>query len=125
MSSLATTYDIFYSYNKIAWRWVASGIGSGIADVKGINTLTCNAQGQIQENWCEFNSLAWAEDVASPKREFRDEGAPQALPKFGRPLEQYTCIMKLIAATLYQKLPQTKLVEAPCILHPQPCLLVS
>jgi hypothetical protein len=49
MSSIAT-YDIFHNCNKIAWRWIASAIGAGIADVKGINILVCNAQGQLSEN---------------------------------------------------------------------------
>lgn len=35
-----TTLDIFYTCNKIAWRWLAQGIGSGQYEVKGIDTFT-------------------------------------------------------------------------------------
>jgi hypothetical protein len=59
-----TTLDIFYTCNKIAWRWVATGIGSGKYAVKGIDTFTINPAGQIQAVYAEFNSGAWAADLA-------------------------------------------------------------
>ncbi|EXJ70285.1 uncharacterized protein A1O5_06353 [Cladophialophora psammophila CBS 110553] len=59
-----TTLDIFFSCNKIAWRWLAQGIGSGQYEVKGIDTFTITPSGQISEVFAEFNSAAWAADLA-------------------------------------------------------------
>ncbi|KIW78127.1 hypothetical protein Z517_07960 [Fonsecaea pedrosoi CBS 271.37] len=59
-----TTLDIFFSCNKIAWRWVAQGIGSGQYAVKGIDTFTITPSGQISQVFAEFNSAAWAADYA-------------------------------------------------------------
>ncbi|KAJ9608991.1 hypothetical protein H2200_006762 [Cladophialophora chaetospira] len=57
------TLEIFNTCNKIAWRWVANGIGSGQYEVKGINTFTINSAGQISEVDTEFNSGAWKADI--------------------------------------------------------------
>ncbi|ETI28603.1 hypothetical protein G647_01054 [Cladophialophora carrionii CBS 160.54] len=59
-----TTLEIFNTCNKIAWRWVAKGIGSAQYDVKGIDTFTINPSGQISEVNAEFNSGAWAANLA-------------------------------------------------------------
>jgi len=59
------TLDIFHSCNKIAWRWLATGIGSGTFEVKGINAFTVNnpSTGQIDAVYSEFNSAAWFRDI--------------------------------------------------------------
>ncbi|OAL40155.1 hypothetical protein AYO20_00575 [Fonsecaea nubica] len=59
-----TTLDIFFSCNKVAWRWVAQGIGSGQYAVKGIDTFTITPSGQISQVFAEFNSATWAADYA-------------------------------------------------------------
>jgi hypothetical protein len=58
------TLDIFYTCNKIAWRWLASGIGSTLYDVKGIETFTIDNSGKISEVFVEFNSAPWVVDIA-------------------------------------------------------------
>ncbi|KAJ4509053.1 hypothetical protein HRR81_007311 [Exophiala dermatitidis] len=62
-----TTLDIFYTCNKIAWRWVGKGIGSGQYEVKGIDTFTITPSGQISEVYAEFNSGAWLADIGNPQ----------------------------------------------------------
>jgi hypothetical protein len=62
-----TTLDIFFSCNKIAWRWLATGIGSGQYEVKGIDTFTVTPQGQISQIFAEFNSGAWLGDLGFPE----------------------------------------------------------
>ncbi|EXJ95636.1 hypothetical protein A1O1_00758 [Capronia coronata CBS 617.96] len=62
-----TTLDIFYTCNKIAWRWVGRGIGSGQYEVKGIDTFTVTSSGQISEVYAEFNSGAWLADIGYPE----------------------------------------------------------
>ncbi|KIY01493.1 uncharacterized protein Z520_03045 [Fonsecaea multimorphosa CBS 102226] len=59
-----TTLDIFFSCNKIAWRWLAQGIGSGQYEVKGMDMFTITPAGQISQVFSEFNSGAWAADLA-------------------------------------------------------------
>ena len=59
-----TTLEIFNTCNKIAWRWVANGIGSGKYEVKGIDTFTINSAGLISEIYAEFNSGAWKADIS-------------------------------------------------------------
>ncbi|KAK5196183.1 hypothetical protein LTR47_004376 [Exophiala xenobiotica] len=61
------TLDIFFSCTKIAWRWLAQGIGSGQYEVKGIDTFTITPQGQISEVYTEFNSAAWEADIGNPQ----------------------------------------------------------
>ncbi|KAL6244810.1 hypothetical protein RBB50_008338 [Rhinocladiella similis] len=59
------TLDIFFTCTKIAWRWVAQGIGSGQYEVKGIDTFTITPGGQISEAYAEFNSGAWLADIGN------------------------------------------------------------
>jgi len=62
------TLDVFHTCNKIAWRWLATGIGSGKDEVKGINTFTVNpTTNQIDASFSEFNSGAWLVDIGSPE----------------------------------------------------------
>lgn len=62
-----TTLEIIFTCSKIAWRWVAQGIGSGQFEVKGINVFTITAAGQISEVFTEFNSGAWLGDIGNPQ----------------------------------------------------------
>ncbi|EXJ89688.1 hypothetical protein A1O3_02755 [Capronia epimyces CBS 606.96] len=62
-----TTLDIFYTCDKIAWRWVAQGIGSDQYEVKGIDTFTITHSGQISAVFAEFNSGAWLADIGNPQ----------------------------------------------------------
>ncbi|KAK6382320.1 hypothetical protein LTS17_004207 [Exophiala oligosperma] len=61
------TLDIFFSCTKIAWRWVAQGIGSGQYEVKGMDMFTITPGGQISEAYAEFNSGAWLADIGNPQ----------------------------------------------------------
>ncbi|KIW15871.1 hypothetical protein PV08_05921 [Exophiala spinifera] len=61
------TLEIFFTCNKISWRWVAQGIGSGQYEVKGIDVFTVTPQGQISEVYAEFNSGAWLADIGNPQ----------------------------------------------------------
>jgi hypothetical protein len=59
-----TTQEIFFTCNKIAWRWVANGIGSGQFPVRGIDMFTITPSGQISAVDAEFNSGAWIADLS-------------------------------------------------------------
>ena len=54
-----TTLAIYHDCTHITWRWLVTGLGSRVAEVKGVNVMTINTQGQIVEDDIEFNSIAW------------------------------------------------------------------
>ncbi|KIW81339.1 hypothetical protein Z517_04364 [Fonsecaea pedrosoi CBS 271.37] len=61
---LLTTLDIFHDCTRIAFYWAASGVGSGVEDVRGVDLLYLTEdKEQINMAMVEFNSLAWAKDV--------------------------------------------------------------
>jgi len=58
------TIAIVHDCTKIVWYWVATGLGNSKYQVKGFNLLnTTNGGTQINDNYVEFNSLAWGADI--------------------------------------------------------------
>ncbi|OAP56296.1 hypothetical protein AYL99_09475 [Fonsecaea erecta] len=61
---LLTTLDLFHDCSRIAFYWAASGVGSGVQDVRGVDLLyVTDDREHINMAMVEFNSLAWAKDV--------------------------------------------------------------
>lgn len=61
-----TTLDTFATCDQIAWRWVASGIGSNASEVRGIITFDVNAGAlQIDTVYSEFNTAAFEADLGA------------------------------------------------------------
>ncbi|KIY02338.1 uncharacterized protein Z520_02476 [Fonsecaea multimorphosa CBS 102226] len=61
---LLTTLDVFHDCSRIAFYWAASGVGSGVEDVRGVDLLyVTDDKEQISMAMVEFNSLAWAKAV--------------------------------------------------------------
>ncbi|KIW87055.1 uncharacterized protein Z519_12352 [Cladophialophora bantiana CBS 173.52] len=61
---LLTTLDIFHDCSRIAFYWAASGVGSALEDVRGVDLLYVTEDlSQINMAMVEFNSLAWGKDV--------------------------------------------------------------
>ena len=59
-----TDVDVFYQCNKIAWEWIANGIGMNVSPAKGFNKIVVDPQtGIIKSNDIEFNSIAWGRDM--------------------------------------------------------------
>ena len=54
-----STLSVYHDCSHITWRWLITGLGSRVDEVKGINVFTVNTQGQLIENDLEFNSIAW------------------------------------------------------------------
>lgn len=54
-----STLSIYHDCTHITWRWLVTGLGSKAQEVKGINVMTINNQGQLIESDIEFNSIAW------------------------------------------------------------------
>lgn len=61
-SPTATTDEIFYTCEKILWRWTGSGMGSTAMASKGIITMNIE-NGSIATVYSEFNTGAWLVDL--------------------------------------------------------------
>jgi hypothetical protein len=65
---LTDTLDVFWSCNKISWRWVStSGAGDDAEAIKGIDNFYINTHGRIQQTFAEFNSLGFASNLGNPE----------------------------------------------------------
>lgn len=65
---VVNTLGVFYTCDKISWRWQATGIGSNQFEINGIINFETNPETvQIDTVYSEFNTAAFEADLGFPE----------------------------------------------------------